>query len=320
MKRITALLLCLMMLLALCACEKDEPAPTPTPKPTPTYDAVSFENHGKTVTVSKLPKKVVTAGPNCTEVFCALGLADTVIGKCMSNHSLGALEELSEDFYTVPDLTVGYPTLVDIVNSGCDFLYATDWIFGEDLTVKALEKAGITVFVSSGRDIGSLYEDIRTIAKIFEVSDVAEELIAADSARISELSDKLPQDTEPMRVLVLDSFINDSVYVTGSYAFENALIEAAGGVNVFAELEKPYDAVSMLDIIAAHPDFIIIHDYQDSEFEGKLETLQNDPMLSRLACVQNGKIMQLSLENSLPGVRTAITVEAIATALYPDCF
>lgn len=319
MKRFTAFLLCFVMLFALCACESGKPEPTqPTAEPTPGYTEVSFENHGRKITLEAMPQKVVTAGPNCTEVFCALGLADTVIGKCMSNHSNGALEELSEDYYTIPDISAGYPTLNELVSSGCDFLYATDWIFGENLTIKALEKAGITVFVSSSDSIGSLYEDIRTLAKIFDVSDIAEELIAEDAAAISEIGEKLPE--EKMRVLVLDSFIDDLVYVAGANSFENDLIAAAGGKNVFAGLEKPWDAVTVDDIIAAEPDFIIVHDYQDSDSEAKLAELQENPVLSRLDCVKNGTVLCISLENSFPGVRSAITVEAMAQTMHPDIF
>ena len=41
---------------------------------------VTVENYGRTITIEKMPEKVVTAGPNCTEVFCALGLAGKVVG------------------------------------------------------------------------------------------------------------------------------------------------------------------------------------------------------------------------------------------------
>lgn len=62
---------------SLCACKGSEPEPTaqPTAQPTPeeSYAPVSFRNHGKQSTVTALPQKVVTAGPNCTEIFCALG-------------------------------------------------------------------------------------------------------------------------------------------------------------------------------------------------------------------------------------------------------
>ena len=75
MKRIVAFLLCLVMAFSLCACKVSEPEPTaqPTAQPTPeeSYAPVSFRNHGKQSTVTALPQKVVTAGPNCTEIFCA---------------------------------------------------------------------------------------------------------------------------------------------------------------------------------------------------------------------------------------------------------
>ncbi len=316
MKRLTALLLCLAMLFSLCACSDDEEKKTEESEEK--YEAVSFENHGKTVTVKEMPQKVVTAGPNCTELFCALGLSDLVIGKCMSNHSTGALEEYADDYYTVPDIAEGYPTLEQLTASGCDFICATDWIFGENLTVKSLERAGITVFVLNSGSIGEMYRDVRDIAKIFGVSEAAEELISKDAARISAVNEELPE--EAARVLVLDSFLGSKAYVAGAYSYENSLIAAAGGVNVFAELEKAWDAVTVEDIIAADPDFIIIHDYKSSGYDEKLDALLNNPELSQLDCLSDGqpRVMRLPLENCFPGVRCSLTVEAIAASLYAD--
>ena len=316
MKRLTAFLLCILMLLSLCACTEEEPEPT---EPAETYAPVSFENHGRTVTVGRAPRKAVTAGPHCTEIFCALGLADLVVGKCMSNHSQGALEELADDYYTIPDLAVGYPDYEDIISSGCDFLLATDWIFGEDLTIKSLEKAGITVFVLSTDSIGSLCADLRTVAKIFEVSGRAEEIIALQAPVISQIIEKLPEQ-EPLRVLVLDSFVGEKVYVTGSYGYENELISAAGGVNIFAGLEKKWDAVTPEEIMEARPDFIIIHDYEGSSADEKHAALNEHALLGQLPCVWEGRVLHLPLENSFPGVRCAMTVELLAAEFFPDMF
>lgn len=319
MKRLISLLLCAVMLFALCACAAEEPVEEPEETETVAeYTPVSYENHGKEITVEAMPQKVVTAGPHCTEIFCALGLSDLVIGKCMDNHSLGALEELSDDYYTIPELTVGYPTYDQLTESGCDFLLATDWIFGEELTIKSLEKAGITVYVMSDDSVGNMYSDIRTVAKIFGVSNAAEKLISADAAAVSAVSDALPE--EPLRVLVLDSFLGSKLYVAGSYGYENELISCAGGVNVFADLEKKWDAVNVEDVIAAEPDFIIIHDYQGSSGEDKLNALLENSELAQLECVQNGRVLCISLENTFPGVRCASTVEAFAAAFYPEIF
>ena len=210
MKRIVAFLLCLVMAFSLCACKGNEPEPTaqPTAQPTPeeSYAPVSFRNHGKQSTVTALPQKVVTAGPNCTEVFCALGLADKVIGKCMENHSLGALPEYADAVESIPTLSIGYPTAQQIIDSGCDLLYASSWIFDVDLTVAQLEKAGITVYVSEAETIEAVWQEMRDLAKIFSVENI-EEIVSEQSTRLEAVTDKLGDVTEPKTVFVLDSFI-----------------------------------------------------------------------------------------------------------------
>ena len=37
---------------------------------------MTFDNYGREVTITQKPQKVLTLGPNCTELFAALGLGD----------------------------------------------------------------------------------------------------------------------------------------------------------------------------------------------------------------------------------------------------
>ena len=318
MKRFISFILCLCMIFALCACGEAEPQPTPEPTETePAYTPVTFKNHGRSITVTKLPEKVVTAGPNCTEVFCALGLESYVTGKFMENHSQGALPELAQAVDGIPTIFEGYPSLKDITDSGCDFIYASSWIFGDELTVRGLEDAGITVYVSDAADLESLWGELRDLARIFGVD--AEELISSETARLDAVSEAL-NGVEPKKVLVLDSLIGEKVYTAGGANIETAFINAAGGINVFADLEKPWDAVSREEVINSNPDFIIIHDYEGSGFDDKLAALKADPILSNLDCIRNGCIIKLPLENVMPGMRSALTVETIAHAMFPEQF
>ncbi len=319
MKRITSLLLALCMMLSLCACAADEPIPTAEPTPENTYKAVSFLNHGVRNTVVSLPQKVVTAGPNCTEVFCALGLSGHVIGKCMENHSNGPLEQYKSAVDSIPTLSAGYPTAQQIIDSGCDFLYATSWIFGDNLTVTELEKAGITVFVSEASDIESLFAEMRDLAKIFLVDSI-EEIISEQNTQLEAVKNTLGNVTEPKKVFVLDSFISDKLFTAGGSNIETDCITAAGGVNVFSGLEKPWDAVEKSELIAADPEFIIIHDYSGSEYEDKVTALKADPDLSTLSAVQNERFIRLALEDVMPGMRTVAAVDTLAHAMYPDMF
>ena len=321
MKRIIALFLACLMIFALCACGEGEPVPTePVPTETaPAYTPTSYRNHGKRITVHEMPEKVLVAGPNCAEVFCALGLEDSVIGKCMTNHSRGILEQYKAAYKKIPTVCVGYPTLDDIINSGCDFLYASEWIFSDTLTVKSLEDAGILVYVNDAKSCKDIWNDILDLSRIFSLDNAGAEITEAEAARIDDVRSVIT-DAEPLKVLVVDSFVGDKIFTAGGDNIETEFIASAGGVNVFEDLEKPWDAVSVEDIVAANPDFIIIHDYKDSGYKSKVQALKDNPELQYLDCIRNERFIKLSLENLMPGVRSALTVETLAHTMFYELF
>ncbi len=321
MKRIIAILLALCLALSAAACSTEKPLPTAEPTPTmeDSYKPVSFLNHGVRITVASMPQKVVTAGPNCTEVFCALGLGDKVIGKSMENHSNGALARYKDAVDAIPTLSVGYPTAQQIIDSGCEFLYASSWIFNDKLSVTELEKAGITVYVSEASDFDSLFAELRDIGKVF-LSDRTEQVISEQNTQLEAVKNALGEITEPKTVFVLDSFIGDKLFTAGSGNIETACIETAGGMNIFAELEKPWDAVEKSELIALNPEFIVIHDYSGSEYDAKVTALKADPELNTLDAVQNERFIRLSLEDVMPGMRSVPTVQTLAKALYAEKF
>lgn len=321
MKKIVSFFLAFMMIFALCACN-DKPQETAVPSPEstePAYVPTSFRNHGKRTTVHSMPQKIVTAGPNCTEVMCALGLADKVIGKCMTNHSKGALDEYKDSYADIPTLCEGYPTLDDIVNSGCDFLYASSWIFTDALTVGMLEEKGIIVYVNEAQTYDELWMELSDLSRVFHIESIGAELSKAQTDRIAAVGDVI-KEAEPKKVLVLDSFIGEKVFTAGGSNIETAYITSAGGVNIFEELEKPWDAVTVEDIAAANPDYIIIHDYKGSSYDDKVKALKEAPELKYLDCVRNECFIKLSLENLMPGMRSAVTVETIAHTMFADLF
>ena len=70
---------------------------------------ITLENFGREITISKRPEKVLTLGPNCTELFAALGLEDLVIGRSLVNHSRGPLEEYAQAVESIPQLITAPP-------------------------------------------------------------------------------------------------------------------------------------------------------------------------------------------------------------------
>lgn len=316
MKKLISVILVLIMTAALSACGNGGTAQNTDGSD---YTPVTMENYGRTVTVDSMPQKVVTAGPNCTELLIELGLSDKIAGNCCDNHSRGPLKQWAEEYEKIPEITYGSPTLEAVVGSGCDFFFGIDWVFSGDFTVEALEEYGITVYVCEAQDYDTIWKEIRELGEIFGVQDAAEKFIGSEKSRIEKV-EKAVDGEDTLKVLVYDSDTGNGVYTAGGPNIETLFIQTAGGVNIFKDIDKAWASVSYEKILEEQPDVVIIHDYEEASYEDNIKKLKNDPILSQLDCVKNDRFIKLSLESALPGSRTAYSIEQIAKGMFPDKF
>jgi len=92
--RIVAIILIFTFAFVLASCEnKPEPDVELVQYDTP----LTFDNYGREITLTAKPQKVLTLGPNCTELFVALGLTDYIIGNSLQDHSRGPLPDYADD-------------------------------------------------------------------------------------------------------------------------------------------------------------------------------------------------------------------------------
>ena len=281
---------------------------------------MTFDNYGREVTISEQPERVLTLGPNCTELFAALGLEDYVIGRSLVNHSRGPLDEYADAVNGIPELNHGSATREAILSSGADFIYAIDWeISDTGCNIDEAGEYGMNVYVNSAATLEQQYQEILDIGKIFGVEDAAESFVADQRARIEAVQTAVAGG-EPVDVLVYDSGSNGVFTCSGSN-FETLLIELAGGHNIFDDLtDQQWVTVSYEEVLARDPDIILIHDYDSPSVEAKIAEIKGDPTLSQLECVQNSRFAAITLESVLPGDRMAYAVESMAAAFYPEVF
>jgi iron complex transport system substrate-binding protein len=282
------------------------------------FAPLTFNNYGRTVTVTRKPEKVLALGPNCAETLVALGLADYIIGTSLRNHSRGPLPQYAEDFKRIPELNHSSATREAVISSGADFIYGIDWEFGgSGLDIDELAGYGITVYMDAAQTLEQTYQEIVDIGKIFGVDDRSAEFIADQKARIASVRQKLA-GKPPVNVLVYDSG-NDGVFTCSGVNFETLLINEAGGKNVFDDLtEKAWVTVSYEEVIKRSPDAIIIHDYDSPSVEVKMAEIKANDTLSQLDAVKNGRFVIIELESVLPGDRLAYTIEKLAKGLHPE--
>lgn len=263
----------------------------------------------------KTYSKVLTFGPNCTELFCALGLEDLVIGSTLNNHMQKPLKEYEEAYNSIPELSHSSATREGVLSSGADFIYGIDWEFGEEgIDINEVKDYGIDVMVSDASNPDEVYAEIEKIGKIFQAEDKAQELIKDQKSRIEKACQSVTAE-EPARVLVYDSG-NSGIFTAGKSNFETRLIEEVNGKNIFDDIKnQQWTTVSLEEAAARNPEVIIVHDYDTPTAEEKIKEIESNPALSQCDAVKNKRYVILPLESVLPGIRMASSVEAIAKEL-----
>lgn len=313
MKKIILLFIAVIMLTACTATNTD----TAT---TQEGYSVTVQNYDREITVTEKPERVLTLGPNCTELFVALGLGDKIAGTSLKNHSRGPLPEYEEIYKTIPEMNYGSATREAVISSGADFIYGINWEFGEsNLDIAELESYGMSVYMNSATTLDEEYQEILDIGKIFGIEETAQKYVDDQKSRISAVADKVKSLDKP-NVLVYDSG-NDGVFTCSGINFESQIISMAGGKNIFDDLtNKQWVTVSYEEVLKREPDVVVIHDYDSPSVEEKIAEIKANKVLSQLDCVKNERFVVIDLESVLPGNRLAYAVERLSKGFFPDVF
>ncbi len=299
-RKLTFVLLTLTLLLSACG-----PAQTPTP-------ATSFtDGLGRAVTLAQTPQRIVSLAPSNTEILFAVGAGAQVIGR--------------DDFSDYPESAKALPSMGGLGNYNNEQIVALkpDLILLAEINtpeqVKSLEALGLTVYyLKNPTTLEEMYGNLEIVAQLTghaaETATLIQSLktrVAAVDAKIAPLSSRLSVFYE------LDSTDPAKPWTAGKGTFITQLIERAGGVNIAADLD-PYPQMSLEQIVAADPAFIVLG---DSMWGVSVESVGQRPGWENLSAVKNGQVFPFD-DNliSRPGPRLVDGLEALAKLLRPELF
>ncbi|WP_052732140.1 ABC transporter substrate-binding protein [Devosia geojensis] len=163
-----------------------------------------------------------------------------------------------------------------------------------------------------------VYLDIANLGAIFDINDEAEALIDRIRSEIAEVTAVVEDVEEPVTVMVYDSG-TDTLYTTGK-ALQTHLIELAGGVNVFADLDETWANVSWEEAVAKAPQVIVINDYGQVSAEEKIAFLKSNPALATIPAIAEERFVVMPLPSAFEGVRNPDAVRTLASGFYPELF
>ena len=217
------------------------------------------------------------------------------------------------------------PSLETILALEPDFVYGRSSAFSEKYNTEhdTLSQYGIMSLSSIegyklGADLEDVYQDFYNLGRIFQVEERAEELVNDMQAQIAAAEEAVAGQ-EAIPVFVFDMAQEEGAYTCGNN-FTSKLIEHAGGVNIFNDLDTTWATVSWETVVERAPEVIIIDDYGDTSLEEKIAQLKENPALATVPAIQNDRIISVTLCESFASSMTGDMVEKFARAFHPDCF
>ncbi len=251
--------------------------------------------------------RVISLSPSTTDIVAALGRQDALVG--VDQYSL-----------TLPGIAAGLPSLGGLFAP--DLERAIELRPSLVLGVRSENQAaffgqlrarGVRVFEIDSS--GSLEQVLGTYGEIGRELDreaEARALVANVRAQLDGVASSVAGLGRPSVALVVE---REPLYVAAGGSFANALIDVAGGRNVFADLANAYPQVS-LELLAERAPDVLIDSTQgqaigaDAEHEARAYWLRHG-FVRRVELVPQGVATQ-------PGAQLAEGARVLRARVHPE--
>jgi iron complex transport system substrate-binding protein len=264
---------------------------------------------GRKVVITRSPKRIVSLGPNITEILYALGLSHRIVGVTT--------------FSNYPEEAKHKPRVGSYVNLNIEKIVSLepDLIIGTyggnpKTTVLRLEELGFPVYVTRTETVAEMLGMIEDIGRITDTTETASILVSALRRRIKAVTDRVENASRPLVFLEINA---KPLITVGAGSFHNQVITLAGGRNLAADSQARYPQYSLEDVVKRGPDVILISTMDRS---GLFEQQKEQWMRwENIPAVQNNRIYFIDsdlVDRASP--RIVDGLEEMARLIHPTLF
>lgn len=293
---------------------------------------ITVQNCGRDVVIDTPPQRAVSLNQGSTEILLSLGLADRMVGSATWTDPVR--ENLAEDNAKVPQLAVNKPSLETVLDAEPDFVSAS---FAGTLGPGGVadrdqfDSLGVPTYLAPSDCVGkvsvnadgartepftmdAIYGEIRDLARIFDVTERGEELIAGLEQRMRD--SRLRADAD------LAYWFSDirAPYFGGCCGSPGVITDTVGARNIFLDTTEEWPQVSWEVIADRDPDVLVLADLSRRTIDGdalaaKIEFLESNPVTSRLTAVREKRYIVVNGADLNPSIRTVDGTEKVADGL-----
>jgi len=144
--------------------------------------------------------------------------------------------------------------------------------------------------------------------------------VANMNGQIQSITDKTKNLTDSEKPGVLYIVWNDPIFAIGGGTLGNALIDAAGGKNIFRDLTGS-PTVNLEAIIIRNPQVILASASIGTGFDLPYQYALTEPRLEGVAARINGQVYPVNDDlTGRPGPRIVEGLEMMAKMIHPEIF
>lgn len=294
-----------------------EPSLPATLEPATVYPLTLTDDAGREVTLESQPQRIVSLAPSNTEIVCALGACDRLVG--IPEYKVGYPDDVAATVADLP-IVVSYGP-VDreaIVATEPDLVLAA----GNELTssedIDALTELGLPVIALYPESLDEVSADIELVGEALDAQAEAAEVTAGMAQTIAEVEAAVAGE-EPPRTFYEVSVFEGTIYTAGEDSFLASLVETAGGDPITGDAVTT--AIPLEDLVMADPELIVLG---DAAYDRTItaETVAARDGWAQMTAVVDGRVVPLPEDILItrPGPRITEGLEALARVIHPDAF
>lgn len=303
---------------------------------------LTINNCGQQVTFKKAPARILSIGQGMTEILLSLGLADKIVGTAVWVGPV--LPQYAEANGKIPRLADNDPSFEAVVGKEPDLVAAEfEWHVGPQGSVGKREQfsgLGINTYIAptdcvakvnaNGGDgvrkelftMDLIYQEIDELARIFDVKDRGDALIADLKKRQAEAVASIAgaqAKNLPIVFWFSSKEVNGDAFIAGKNSAPAYILKTLGARNVVTT-EEEWPLVGWETIAQANPAVVVIatmdrRRYAADDPKVKLDFLEKDPVTSQLDAVKNKHFVMMDAQSMNPTIRTIDGIETLAKGI-----
>jgi iron complex transport system substrate-binding protein len=224
--------------------------------------------------IGAVPQRIVSLAPSCTETVVALGVAPRLVAisdfcpalpEGCAAQRIGGLVNLN-----VEALLALRPDLVLTVQDA------------DDRALANVRRRGIAVRAVDPQSLDALVAEVRSLGALLGVAARGDELADSLAARLAAVREKVAKRATRPRVYVEVDF--PQWWTIGRKTFVHEALTAAGGDNVFGDVERAYFPTNAEEIVVRAPDVVLLLHPVEGPLDGRRE-------LAALAAKGKGRVI-----------------------------